>query len=73
MHFGRGGDRVKRVFDLLPPAKMAPADFRSVGSSFNLGGVYRQKSMAAGSEGEMITINNQGNAAVNEYGNEAIR
>ena len=42
MHFGRGGDRVKRVFDLLPKAKLAPADFKPVPSSFNVGGIYRQ-------------------------------
>jgi len=41
MHFGRGGERVKRVFDLLPRARMAPADYRPVPSSFNAGGVYR--------------------------------
>jgi hypothetical protein len=45
MNFGRG-EKVKRVFDLLPPAKMAPADYRPVPSSFNVGGVYRQKSIA---------------------------
>ena len=59
MHFGRGTTKVKRLFDLLPRAKMAPADYRPLPSSFNVGGIYRQKSIA--------------NEEVYEYGNEPIK
>lgn len=40
MNFGRGAN-VKRVFDLLPKAKMSISDYRPLPSSFNVGGVYR--------------------------------
>ena len=43
--FPRGVANIKRLFDMLPNAKIAASDLRPVPSSFKINGVYRTQSV----------------------------